>query len=347
MHSDADKKVSRRGFLNAGLVAAGGAAGWLAGCDQAQPPAPTNRQPLGKRFTYDVSEYEKVEPGQLLFAAAGQIPTGLQAASCLAVGADDALYVGGDQVIKIFEKDGRPRSALALPEPPQALALDKDRVLVAFKDHFAIFDGAGQTLLKGEALGPRAHLTAIAATGEVLFVADAGNREVVRFDAAGKVLGRFGKLGSKDGNPGFVVPSPYFHLMIGSDGLLWVANPGRHQIQAHTLEGRFELGWGQPAMCVEGFCGCCNPSFFARLPDDRFITSERGLVRIKVYDAKGKFLGLVAGHSQLAQNDQNLPVYRVACDSAGRVLALDPITGVIRIFVPKADEPQKTPAQQK
>jgi hypothetical protein len=86
---------------------------------------------------------------------------------------------------------------------------------------------------------------------------------------------------------------------------------------------------------VEGFCGCCNPSSFARLPDGRFVTSEKGLVRIKVYDAKGKFLGLVAGHSQLVRKSQALPVYRVACDSAGRVLALDPTTGNIRIFVPK------------
>lgn len=330
-------RVSRRGFLNAGLVAAGGAAGWLSGCDQAQPPAPTDRKPLDKRFSYDVSEYEKVEPGQLLFAEVGQIPTGLQAASCLALDAEDVLYVGGDQVIKLFEKDGKPRSAIALSEPPQAIAAEKGRVLVAFKDHFEVFDVAGKPLLKGEALGSKAHLTAIAATGDVVFVADAGNREVVRFDAAGKVLGRFGKIGSKDGTPGFVVPSPYFHLMIGSDGLLWVANPGRHQVQAHTLEGRFELGWGQPAMCVEGFCGCCNPSFFARLPDGRFVTSEKGLVRIKVYDAKGKFLGLVAGHSHLVKNNQNLPVYRVACDSAGRVLALDPLTGTIRIFVPKTE----------
>jgi len=337
-------QVSRRGFLNAGLVAAGGAAGWVAGCDKApQPPAPRGRKPLDKRFTYDVSEYEKVEPGQLLYNEAGQMPTGLQVASCLAVGADDALYVGGDQAIKIFGKDGQPRSAIALPEPPQAVALDKDRVLVAFKDHFEAFDAVGKPLLKGEALGPKAHLTAVAGNGELVFVADAGNREVVRFDAAGKVAGRFGKLGNKDGNPGFVVPSPYFHLMLGSDGLLWVANPGRHQIQAHTLEGRFELGWGQPAMCVEGFCGCCNPSFFARLPDGRFVTSEKGLVRIKVYDAKGKFLGLVAGHTQLAKSEQNLPVYRVACDSAGRVLALDPTTGVIRIFVPKTEDTKGRP----
>ena len=337
------EKLNRRGFLNAGLLATGGVAGWLSGCDKApQPPAPKDRKPLDKRFTYDVSEYEKVDPAQLLFTEAGQIPTGLQTPTCLAVGAGDLLYVGGDQVIKVFGKDGQPHPGIALGAQPQAVvAADQGRVCVAFLDHFEVFDSAGQPLLKSEALGAQAHLTGIAVAGEAVFVADAGNREVGRFDAQGKLAGRFGKLGNGDGNPGFLVPSPYFHLLAGSDGLLWVANPGRHQVQAYTLAGKFELGWGQPAMCAEGFCGCCNPAHFARMPDGRFVTSEKGLVRIKVYDAKGKFAGVVAGPTQLVKNEQATPVFRVACDAAGRVLALDPTTGMIRIFVQKAEEPQR------
>jgi hypothetical protein len=339
-----NEQLNRRGFLNAGLLATGGVAGWLSGCDQApQSSAPKDRKPLDKRFTYDVSEYEKVDPAQLLFSEAGQIPTGLQTATCLAIGADDLLYVGGDQVIKVFGKDGQPRSAITLGEQPRAVvAAEQGRVFVAFKDHFEAFDAAGKSLLKSAALDAKAHLTGIAVAGEAVFVADAGNREVIRFEAHGQIAGRFGKLGGGDGNPGFIVPSPYFHLLAGADGLLWVANPGRHQVQAYMLEGKFELGWGQPAMCAEGFCGCCNPAYFARLPDGRFVTSEKGLVRIKVYDAKGKFLGMVAGHQQLVKHEQTLPVYRVACDSAGRVLALDPTTGNIRIFVPKENEPQRT-----
>ena len=289
-----------------------------------------------------------MDPALLLYAEAGQLATGLQTPSCLAVGAGDLLYVGGDQVIKIFGKDGQPQATLTLGDHPLAVvAAEQGRVGVAFLDHFEVFDSAGKLLLKSESLGAKAHLTAIAVAGEAVFVADAGNREVVRFDAQGKVAGRFGKFGNGDGNPGFLVPSPYFHLLTGADGLLWVANPGRHQVQAYTLDGKFELGWGQPAMCAEGFCGCCNPAHFTRLPDGRFVTSEKGLVRIKIYDAKGKFVGLVAGHTQLVKHEQTLPVYRVACDSAGRVLALDPTTGNIRIFAPKAEEPPKTQSQQK
>ena len=99
-------------------------------------------------------------------------------------------------------------------------------------------------------------------------------------------------------------------------------------------------------MAVEGFCGCCNPVYFARRPDGKFVTSEKGLNRIKIYDAKGKFEGVVAGPEQLVKDRElaakacvNCKVgfgFDVACDARGRVLALDPVARTIRVFTPKA-----------
>jgi hypothetical protein len=81
------------------------------------------------------------------------------------------------------------------------------------------------------------------------------------------------------------------------------------------------------------------------LPDGRFVTSEKGLNRIKIYDVKGKFIGVVAGTEQLVKDLElakracaNCQIgfgFPVACDAAGRVLALDPATKDIRIFTPK------------
>ena len=98
-------------------------------------------------------------------------------------------------------------------------------------------------------------------------------------------------------------------------------------------------------MAVEGFCGCCNPVYFARRPDGKFVTSEKGLNRIKIYDAKGDFEGVVAGPETLVK-DLDLAKkacadcqvgfgFDVACDSAGRILALDPATKTVRVFTPK------------
>ena len=346
---NADNKLNRRSFLNIGVLATGGVAGWLTGCEQRQPPAraKTDKPRLDGQFVYDISAFEHTDPALLLYSETAQIPTGLQAPTCIAVGADDTLFVGGDQAVRIFSKDGTPQTAMVLPAKPNALApVNQGRLLVALKDHIEAYDRTGKLLFKGEPMGEQAVLTGLAWMGENIFVADAGHREVVRCDAAGKIVGRFGRLGSKDGTPGFLIPSPYFHALAGTDGLLWVNNSGRHHLEAYTPDGKLEAAWGQPAMSVEGFCGCCNPVYFARLPDGRFVTSEKGLNRIKIYAADGKFEGVVAGPEQLVRDREMARKacvdsqagygFDVACDSHGRVLALDPLARAVRIFTPKS-----------
>jgi hypothetical protein len=84
---------------------------------------------------------------------------------------------------------------------------------------------------------------------------------------------------------------------------------------------------------------------FALLPNDGFVTSEKGLVRVKVYNSDGGFVGVVAGHNDLTdgvlakicetpEQCQGAGL-DVAADAEGRVYILDPEKNVIRIFVGK------------
>lgn len=303
--------MNRREFLTAGL--AGILTPWIA---RAEKP------PLDARFTYDVSAYMKTDPSLLLYTETNQFPTGFREPKCLAVNGDSIL-VGGDKSLKTFDNTGKLLRSRELPSLPHAVT---PTGLVAFKDR----------LEGGESFGDRAHLTAVTQTGDDIYVADAGNRQVLRCNPTGKILSRI---------KGFAVPSPYFDLHIGPDGLLWVVNPGKHRVEAYNPDGSLELSWGETGMSIETFCGCCNPVYLARLPDGRFVTSEKGLNRIKIHDAKGRFLGVVAGVEHLVKDLElakkacaNCQIgfgFPVACDSAGRVLALDPATRNIRIFTPK------------
>lgn len=319
------EKIDRREFLGAGF---GVLAVGLTGCDRER----TEKPPLDNRFTYDVSAFAHTDPALLLYAEAGQFPTGFREPKRLCVGKDDTIYVAGDRAVKVFDKTGQLQRAMEVAALPQALAVaSDDRLLVAFKDRFEVH--AGKLVTKSDSFGDRAHLTGIAQAGDAIYVADAGNRQVLRCDATGRILSRI---------KGFAVPSPYFHLLMGADGLLWVANPGKHRVEAYNADGTLELSWGETGMSVEGFCGCCNPVYFTRLPDGRFVTSEKGLNRIKIYTATGKFVGVVAGPEQLVKDLElakkacaNCQIgfgFDVACDSTGRVLALDPATRNVRIF---------------
>lgn len=288
------------------------------------------KPPLDARFKYDISDFEHTDPALLLYTETGKFPTGFSEPKCLAV-AGNTIIVGGDKALKTFDPAGQLLHTQELPALPHAVA---PGALVAFQDHFAKF-GAGSFV--SESFGGRAHLTGIAQSGDTICVADAGNREVLRCDLAGKVLARV---------KNFAVPSPYFDLLAGADGLLWVVNPGKHRIEAYTAAGDLELSWGETGMSIENFCGCCNPVYFTRLPDGRFVTSEKGLNRIKIYSATGKFLGVVAGVEHLVkdlklamQACSNCHVgfgFPVACDSASRVFTLDLATRDVRIFTPKA-----------
>lgn len=335
--------LNRRNFLGAAGAGLLGVTGWLAGCMKRTGNGQAEKPPLDSRFTYDVRQFEHTDPALLLYREITPIPTGLDDPKCLAIGPGDTLFVGGDRTIKKFDSNGRFQSAIEPGSKPFALSSNGEQLCVALKDRIEVYDANGKLMVRGEPLAGKTCLTGIAWAGESIFIADAGNREIIHCDSSGKVLGRFGRQG--DGNPGFVVPSPYFDVMLGSDGLLWVNNPGRHQIQAYTREGKFELGWGTPSMAIEGFCGCCNPVYFTRRPDGKFVTSEKGLNRIKIYDEKGKFEGVVAGPEHLVKDLELAKKactdcqvgfgFSVVCDSTGRVLALDPAAKTVRIFVLK------------
>ena len=85
-------------------------------------------------------------------------------------------------------------------------------------------------------------------------------------------------------------------------------------------------------MATEGFCGCCNPSNFAFINDSLFVTSEKAIERVKIYSTDGTFLCVVATPDQFESGTKGLDL---AVDKQNRILVLDPVKKMIRIFEPK------------
>jgi hypothetical protein len=215
-------------------------------------------------------------------------------------------------------------------------------LVIAYMDRLEIRAADGRVLRSSASFGERSYLTALAVTEQGLFLADAGQREVIHCDRAGREVGRFGKLRSSPDVPGFVVPSPYFDLAAAPDGVLRVANPGRHRMEAYGFDGAYLDGWGDPGMAIERFCGCCNPTHFCVLPDGGVVTSEKGLNRIKIHNSDGSLRGVVAGPDHLVED---AALARRACEDChigyslpvaaapdGMILALDPASKTLRRF---------------
>ncbi len=301
---------------------------------------------LSQEFSYDLARYRKVDPALLLYEPAGTIATGFAEVHALAVGAGDQLCVAGDSAVNFFDSSGRKTGEWKLPAPVGALAEGPDgSQFVCFKDHVEILDANGKVKARWDSPGEKVTLTSIALAKGHVFVADAGGRVVLHYDASGKLLGRIGQADPGRNIPGFIVPSPYFDVAVGPDGLLWAANTGRRLVEAYTFQGDRELWWGESSPAIEGFSGCCNPANFAILPGGGFVTAEKGLPRVKIYDSAGRFVGVVAGPEQLGEAGAPCVgeggaectghAMDVAVDSAGRVFVLDPYTREVRIFTRK------------
>lgn len=299
---------------------------------------------LGKGFDYDIEELARIDPNLILYEeSGGAIETGFAASHAIAVDSKGSICVAGDRAIRKFSDQGVLLSETKLAGEPGCLAVLADgTIYVGLKDHVEIYDAQGQRQGSWDSLGPEAHLTSIVVSDGNVFAADAGNRVVVRYDTSGNLVGDIGQKDSSRNVPGFVIPSPYFDLVISQDGLLRVVNPGRRRIEAYTLDGDLEFWWGSGSVAIEGFCGCCNPVNIALLPDGGYVTCEKGLVRVKVYDSEGEFVGVVAGPRQLVRDGElrvcDLPEecqaggFDIAVDPAGRVLVLDTIKNIVRVF---------------
>ena len=310
---------------------------------------------LSDQFVYDVKGLAKIDPNLILYKETGPpISTGFTHARGLVVGPQGSIYVAGDRAIRRFSENGQMLAEIELTDTPGCLTVTDDgKIYIAMKDHVEVYTcpelvergSQRKRLASWQSLGDNAVLTSIAVSKDDVFVADAGNRIVLHYDTTGKLIDRIGQKDLQRDVPGFVIPSPYFDLAVASDGLLRVVNPGLHRIEAYTADGDLEFWWGKFSSALEGFCGCCNPVNFALLEDGSFVTCEKGLVRVKIYDPQGAFVGVVAGPEQLVEGGTSrictLPSqcqaggFDVAVDTWGRILVLDTIKNTVRIFTRK------------
>ncbi len=295
---------------------------------------------------YDLAAFRQVDPALVLYEEASQpVQTGLNTPTGLFVDAQDRIYVAGDHEVRVLDAQGRLVRRVAVEDAPRTLAVAEDATaFVVSRGRVSVYGGDGKLQGHWDSPGPRTFLTSVALHGEAVFVADYGNRVIHKYDRTGRKLATIDGKAPSAKAAHFSIPSPFFDVAIDPCGQLIAANTGKHRLETFSTDGEFKGQWGRFGMDIEGFCGCCNPANFAILPDGSVVTAEKGLTRVKVYEASGKFVGVVAPPSAFKRHDDlcesNLELadrsaLDVAVDSQGRVLVLDPLTAELRVFVRK------------
>jgi hypothetical protein len=291
------------------------------------PAAPATSNP----WAYDDSKVRKTDPKLVHYHEVGRFRCARSSPRCIALTHDEHLVIGAGKYLTEHNLDGTRVSEIALAEDVRCVGAAPDSALyVGLRQHIEVFDRKGQRRETWQPPGAKTYFTAIAVGEADVFVADAGSRVVHKYDRSGKLKGRIGKKDKDRNIPGFIIPSPFFDVEIARDGLLRVANTGRHRVEAYTFDGDLEQAWGKAGWAIEDFCGCCNPINLTLLPDGRVVTFEKGIPRVKVYTAEGKFESVVAGAESFVANakvcgpnDCTLGGLDGVADAKGRIYILD------------------------
>ena len=285
------------------------------------------------KFEYNVDEFKQVPEELIHYKETKNFKIGFQSPAGLTI-ANDNIYLVGDQKLKIIEPSGRLLTEIDLDDTPTTVEVAEGNVYVAYKNKIQVLNEAGEMVKSWNLEGENAYITAVAVAENNVFVADAGTRQVLRFDTSGNLLNAFEGKANEDDLHGFIIPSPYFDADITEFGDLWVVNPGMHTLENYTKEGNLREHWKASGAATENFSGCCNPAHFCFLPEGSFVTSEKGLVRIKIYKPSGEFSGVVAPPNKFEDKIEG-EAPDVAVDSQGNIYALDFDRKVLRMFEKK------------
>lgn len=286
-------------------------------------------------FEYNIENFKKSDVALIQFDEILLIELDFEINCGIAIGFEDRLFLTGDKSVCIYDTSGKILNTFSCGGTASCIAVDEvNTSYLGMSDHVEVFDSAGVKKAIWESLGAKAILTSIAISGENVYVADAGNLILWKYHKKGNLLGKIGEKNAQKDIPGFIIPSPFFDVTIDPDGFLWVANTGRHSLENYTSDGDLRSSWGHYSMNIDGFCGCCNPSHIAILEDGSFVTSEKGIPRVKIYNRLGQLESVVALPAQFDEGTEGLDL---AVDSRQRIYVLDPKRKQVRIFAKKKE----------
>jgi hypothetical protein len=284
----------------------------------------------GNPYEYKMDKLKQVDTNLLCYKETLSIPILDDKIHGVAVDSSDNIYVTAENKVLAFNNKGDSLSSFNVDGVPYCISFDKaQKIYLSFKDHIEIYDKSGQQLSKWDTINSAAYITSIAVDDESVFLADAGNKRVYQYDHNGRFINEMGRRNKEKGIPGLFIPSPYFDVLIGRDGEIWAINTGRHSFEAYDKQGNLTSSWQRRSMEIDGFSGCCNPTHVAMLSDGSFVTTEKGLERVKIHYANGDLKCVVAKPNQFISGTTGLDA---AVDSKDRIIILDPGKKAVRVF---------------
>lgn len=280
-------------------------------------------------YEYNVDEFKKVDTALIRYKEIREIKVMIDEHAALAT-FNGNIYLASAEELLVITPEGNKVAAFTIEPDARAVAVENEKIAIAHKQYIEVISFNGEPLFKTEIISDSSVFTSVAFYNDKVFVADAGKRRIYGFENE-KLVNEFEGVSGAKNLHGFIVPSPYFEIAVNSQNQLWCTNPGLHALQQYNENGDLVNSWDKASLEIDGFNGCCNPAQFAFLHDGRFVTSEKGMPRIKVYSKTGELESVVAAPSKFEGNQHAAEVATIG----ENVVALDFDREMIRIFESK------------
>jgi hypothetical protein len=202
------------------------------------------------------------------------------------------IYVGGDSFVSCYNKDLKLEWNLKTPHPVSSLSNYGDTIFASTIDLILIISSDGKMKDEWGPFEENSIITSVSSNRNYVVYGDAGNKMVIVLDKSGSIKKM---IGQNDGQ--FVLPSPYFDVALNADNTLYTANTGHRRVETRNMDGEIKSYFGEPGTAPGAFCGCCNPAHFAIIPGG-FVTSEKGINRIKILSTTGEFVEYVCAKNK-------------------------------------------------
>jgi len=244
----------------------------------------------------------------------------------IAVGTGGRVYIAADRSVHVYDAQGREVDRLRLQRPVRAVAvLPGGDLLVGLMHRVERYRQAGERVGLFCDLGADSLIAGVAASPTRIYVAEARAGVVHGFSLDGKTTTRLERR-----TAGVAATPEFFSLAADAQGV-HVVQPRRHRVEHYSATGELVRSFGRRSRDLAGFSGCCNPVSLAVLSGGRIVTAERGLPRVKLYDADGSLIKSLAGPEHFAENARtSAEDDGYGCASGGLELAVD---GDDRVFV--------------
>ncbi|MDA3893625.1 MAG: hypothetical protein PF517_18320 [Salinivirgaceae bacterium] len=297
--------------------------------DMYNNPTATKSNP----YEYTIDSFKDIDTSLYCYKEVKRFSPIIEKLRGIAIDNDDDLYLTGLQKVMIYNKDLEFQKGFKINSEAKNISVsDSKQIFLGVSDHVEVWNVEGTQLDSWNRYNDRSVITSIVVGESSVYVADAGNKVILQYDFTGELLKEIGKKDSLNGRTSFIIPSPFFDVAIGREGELIAVNSGLHAFESYNSMGELASFWERTSMQLDGFSGCCNPSHMAVLADGAFVTSEKGLIRVKIHEPNGDFRCVVEGPNAFEEGTKGLDI---AVNSSDDIFLIVPNSKEVRVYSKK------------